>query len=139
MSFDTTVRTVMKWTDDVSGQTEELAIEYTLSSVAFSKKRIGQSDNSGWDTLYDASTENTDPGDAPFGFAIKVTSAAAAVLKITDDQGTPVITYVNIPAGGGHIIGFDVQGSTATARIEQIDIQAKTATDCKYEWVVQHD
>lgn len=137
MAFNTTVRSVMKWTDDVSGQTEELAIEYTLSSVILSKKRIGTSDNSGWDTLYDASVENMDPGDAPFGFAIKVTSAAAAVLKITDDAAA--VTYVNIAAGQGYMIGGDVHGSTATARIEQIDIQAKTATDCKYEWIVQHD
>lgn len=141
MSWTLTVRQYLKFLNDL-GETRVPGHSFTVTTNTKAQEYHGSSDDSGWDTLYDASQTtippigDSDPGDAPFYFWIKVEDADA-ILKITDDAGG--VTYVTLRDGQCWPIGCGVMGSTTTSVIEQIDIQAESGETVSYDYILQHD
>lgn len=142
-TFTTTVRQVVSFTHPITSEYVEVPGSYTLTSCSKIRgPEQGLSDNAGFDLLYDASQTtlpvgDSDTGDAPFLFWIRLTSASGAILKFTDSNAT--IHYKTLIASQTYILPFNITGVASTDVIEQIDIQSLTATSCEYSYLFIHD
>lgn len=142
MSFTVTVNTTITWTSDISGETKQLNSSFSLSSVVYDLDLTDSSDNTGWDELYDASDTtlphgDSDAGDAPFLFAIKLTSASGAILRFTDNSANT--WQEKIPAGETRFLGNLTGADASTNVLEMIEIQSASATACKYVYAIFKD
>jgi hypothetical protein len=141
MSWDTTVRNSAKWTADGKYYTFDNSV--VVSSNTKANEYHGSSDNSGWDTIYDASQTaippigNADAGDVPFFFIFRCISGSSVYLKITDSAGG--VHYLTVNQGHALQLTSDKFGGTTATTIEQIDVQSTSATDAVYSYVIQHD